>query len=214
MSTLSGFLNLGVGLSGSTVIVPPSGTNYSAQPVLFDSAASGVMLLGVSCVFGPVSGSWGTLTVAGVTDEFGNSVFAGTLAAPFTPVNGQLVVVPQGNIALVVGSQFTAAPGSVVQGNQQGSLASGSVELSSGAYTLVLASGARNALTLQNTSNIDNISLIVGGNSQPVSGAVPSSVIPPFQAWPPPSMGDFVSTDSIWAKCGRAGTTISFLTGS
>lgn len=214
MSSLSGFLNLGVGLSGSTVLVPPSGTNYFAQPVLFDSAASGVMLMGVSCVFGPVSGAWGTLTVAGVTDEFGNPIYAGTLAAPFTPVNGQLVVVPQGNIALVVGSQFTAAPGSIAPGNQQGTLTSGSAVLTTGAYTMVLASGARSALSLQNTSNVDNISLIIGGSSQPASGAVPSSIIPPFQAWPPPSMGDFVSIDFIWATCGRVGTTIAYLTGS
>jgi hypothetical protein len=215
MSSLSGFLNLGVGLSGSTVIVPPAGTNYAPQPVTFEAIPGGLMLLGVSCVFGPVSGSWGTLTVAGVTDQAGNPLApAATLQSPFTPANGQLVTVPAGDISIVMGSQFSVAPVGSAPGNQQGTLTSGSASLASGAYTMVLASGARSAIAIQNTSNSDRISLIVGATSQPVSGAVPSAIIPPFASWPPPSMGDFVSTDTIWAISSHEGTIVSFLIGS
>jgi hypothetical protein len=212
--SISGYLTLGTALSGSTVITPPTGTNYAPQVVNFTTMAGGISLLGTSAVFGPVVGSWGTLTVFGVTDELGNPVIApGTLQSPFTPVNGQLVYVPMGDISIVVGSQFTAVPVSSAGGNQQGTLTSGAVTLTNNSYSLVLPSGARSALALQNTSNIDTISLVIGGTLQPVSGSAPSSVIPPFQAWPPPSMGDFVSTDFIWAMSGRMGTTLTFLTG-
>jgi hypothetical protein len=110
MSGIAGYLNLGTGLSGSVVVPPPSGAGYAPQPVNFSSALGGVMLNGISCTFGPVTAPWGTLTAFNVTDSSGNPYFAGTLQAPFTPLVGQLVTVPQGNISLAVGSQFSAGP--------------------------------------------------------------------------------------------------------
>jgi hypothetical protein len=51
------------------------------------------------------------LTCFGVDDEAGNPVITpGTLQAPFTPMIGQMVTVPQGNISIVMGSQFSVAP--------------------------------------------------------------------------------------------------------
>ena len=112
---LNGYLNLGTALSGSTVVTPPSGTNYAAQPVSFTSAPGGGQINNVLCTFGPVSGSWGTLTVFGVTDGSGNPLTPpGTLQQPFTPLNGQLVVVPPGDVSVVVGAQFAAGPGSFI----------------------------------------------------------------------------------------------------
>ena len=49
----------------------------------------------------------GTLVCFGVTEDQAGTialVAPGTLQVPFTPVNGQLVVVPPGNISLVVGA--------------------------------------------------------------------------------------------------------------
>lgn len=113
--SLNGFLDLGTAISGTAVVTPPSGTNYAAQPVSFEVQAGGVQLNDVNCVFGPVSGSWGTLTVFGVTDGSGRALTApGTLQQPFAPLNGQLVVVPPGDITLVAGAQFAAGPGAFV----------------------------------------------------------------------------------------------------
>lgn len=212
----NGFLQLGTAISGTVVVTPPSGANYLGQPVTFDVFTGGIQLTDVNCVFGPVSGSWGTLTCFGVTEDQGGTIVVvapGTLIAPFTPLNQQLVVVSPGNISLVVGAQFAAGPVASAPGNQQGSLTSGVVALATGAYTLILASGARSALALQNTSNADVISLVIGAAVQPPSGEAPSAIIQPQGSWPPASLGNFVSTDSIWALCGRAGTSLSYLVG-
>ena len=123
--SLTGFLDLGTALSGTAVATPPSGTNYAAQPVSFTPVEGGGQLSDVNCTFGPVSGSWGTLTVFGISDGFGNALTApGTLQQPFTPLNGQLVVVPPGSISLFLGAQIptelgTVASGLVGTGNSQ-----------------------------------------------------------------------------------------------
>jgi hypothetical protein len=207
--SISGFLNLGTALSGTVIVPPPSGAGYAPQPISFNSAAGGVTLNGVSCVFGPVTAPWGTLTSFNVTDTEGNPYWAGTLAVPLTPVTGQLVVVPQGNITLVVGAQFTVAPSAPVV--KQGSTTSGSVTLSSGAYSMVLASGARNMILLTETSGFP-VRIVLGG-SLPPSGATGYSLIPPNGTWPPSSMADFVPTDEIWALGTAGSQELNYITG-
>lgn len=141
--SIQGYLNLGVALSGSVVVTPPSNSGYAPQAISFDTFVGGVTLNGVSCVFGPVTAPWGTLTVFGITDVSGNPMFpAGTLQAPFTPLVGQIVTVPQGNITLVVGSQFNASvaaqetvPPLTYTGPYSGVVGSGSAVLvASGTY--------------------------------------------------------------------------------
>lgn len=210
---ISGFLNLGTGFSGSTLVTPPSGTNYAAQSVSFTALAGAIALNGNSCVFGPVSGSWGTLVAFGVTDTNGLPYWSGTLKTPFAPVNGQLVIVPQGDVTLVVGSQMVATPATTVVSPAQGPTVSGSVALSSGSYSLVLASGARKALSLTNTSASGLVQILLGGVSAPASGAAGYSIIPPYGNWPSAGLGDFVPTDSIWAIATASGVTLNYFTG-
>ena len=115
--SLYGFLDLGTAVSGNAVVTPPSGANYAAQPISFELFTGGLQLSNVNCVFGPVSGSWGTLTVFGVTDGSGTPYVApGTLQQPFTPLNGELVVAAPGSIALSIGTQFPAGAGTVASG--------------------------------------------------------------------------------------------------
>ncbi len=213
--SISGYLDLGTAIVSGAIVTPPAGTNYAAQPVTFDEVAGGITLSGVSCTFGPVSGSWGTLTCFMVSDQNGNPYWPGTLAAPFTPVNGQLINVPQGNISLVVGGQLSAAPADVVvSAPQKGPTTSGSVALTSGAYSAVMASGARNALLLTNTSASGIVQVLLGGVSAPASGAAGWSIIPPLGSWPPPALAGFVPTDSIWAlSAGVTGLTLNYLHG-
>ena len=211
MATLSGYLDLGTAVSGAAVIPPGAGTGYVAQPISFSVFTGGVTLNNVSALFGPVLGSWGTLTVFGVSDSQRNPVWAGTLSTPFTPVNGQIVAVPAGNIQLVVGTQFAVGPG--ISQPTHGILASGSAALASGAYTQILTSGNRNALSMQNTSSTDTIKLIVGDLNLPLSGAVPSAILPPYGKWPSDSLSAFVPSDAVWGISGQTGTVISYLTG-
>jgi hypothetical protein len=207
-ASINGYLTLGTGVSGGLVVPPPANAGYSPQPVSFTTFTGGVTLNGVTCVFGPVTAPWGTLTTFGVVDLNGNPVQPpGTLQSPFTPLVGQLVTVPQGNISIVVGSQFTAAPGCAGGGETPttGPLTSGSVTLTSGSYSLVLASGARAALVLSNVDQANAVRMILGGASAPASGASGYSLIPPYGSWPPPGMGEFTSSDAVWAM----GTTSS-----
>ena len=112
--SLNGFLDLGTAVSGNAVVTPPSGTNYAAQPISFELLTGGIQLSNVNCVFGPVSGSWGTLTVFGVTNGSGTPYVApGTLQQPFTPLNGELVVAAPGSIALSIGTQVPVEGGAV-----------------------------------------------------------------------------------------------------
>ena len=214
MSATTGYLQLGTGISGTTVVTPPSGTNYYGQPIAFSAIPGGIQISSQNCVFGPVSGSWGTLTSFGVTDASGNAVVApGTLQQPFTPVNGQLVVVPPGNISLVIGSQFAAGPGAFVSRNASGPTATGSVGVVSEYYTQVVGSGAYNVLSLQNMSQSDTVSLRVGDGTQPASGAVPTAVLGPFGTWPPGN-STFVPNGPVWAISRTDnGTTVAFMTG-
>lgn len=211
----SGYLQLGTAISGGVVVTPPSGTNYVGQPVTFDVIVGGIQISNTNCVFGPVSGVWGTLSVFGVTEDQAGitPVLApGTLQSPFTPVNGQLVIVPPGNITLVVGSQFATGPGAYLP-NVSGPTTSGFVSLVSSGYTQVLPSGARNVLNVQNMSQIDAVYLVFGGDTAPASGVTPSVVLPPFQTWPPPG-SNFTTTDAVWATCGLvSGTVLSWLKG-
>ena len=45
-----------------------------------------------------------TVAAAGIIDAFGNTLFSGMLATPFTPTDGELVIVPLGDIALTQGT--------------------------------------------------------------------------------------------------------------
>lgn len=215
--SINGFLTLGTSLSGMVVVPPPAGTNYVPQPISFDLVAGGVTLNGISCVFGPVSGSWGTLSVFGVTDEANNPYWVGTLAQPYAPVNGQLVVVPQGNIALVVGAQIFASPGTPTptpstSGSVIGNTVSGSIVMSSGSYTLAVGAGLRGALVLTNPSS-GNVNVILGGSLPPLSGAAGYTIIPPFGSWPPTGLYDFVPSDTVWALSSVDGIPLNTLVG-
>ena len=213
MAAINGYLDLGIALSGTTVITPPASANYAAQPVSVDVVTGGVLLSNINCVFGPVSGGWGTLTCFGITDGSGNALTApGTLQQPFTPLNGQSVVVPPGSIQLVVGSQFAAGPGAFVE--RAGPTTSGSVALTSGAYTAVVPSGNYGLLTVQNLALNDTVKLRVGDTVAPASGAVPTAVLSGLGVWPQPGLG-FVPNGPVWAIAGTqpTGTTVSFLTG-
>lgn len=211
--SINGYLNLGTALSGQVITPPPSGAGYSPQPVVFNTVGGGVALNGVTSIFGPVSGSWGTLTCFSVTDVSGNVYAAGTLQAPYTPLNGQLVQVPQGSLTLVLGSQFSAAPAAVVStSGPKGPTTSGSVVLASGGYTNVLASGSRNMILLQNTDPINIMQVILGPN-QPPSGATGYAIVDGNQSWPPPSFGNFVPTDAIWVMPQINNQVLNYITG-
>lgn len=212
--SINGYLNLGTAVVSGAVVPPSSGAGYAPQFVNFDTFPGGATLNGVSCLFGPLTAPWGTLTCFSVTDVSGNTVVPpGTLQSPFTPQLGQYVTVPQGSITLVLGSQFSAQPGFVVTSTPaKGATVSGSVALSSGAYTLVLASGLRNLLVLSNTDGGNTVRVILGG-TQPASGANGYSLIQPWGTFPPPSMAEFVPTDAIWALASGPGQTLNYLTG-
>ena len=174
----SGYLQLGTAISGTVVVTPPSGTNYAGQPVTFDTFVGGIQLTSINCVFGPVSGAWGTLTCFGVTEDQAGTeavVAPGTLQAPFTPVNGQLVVVPPGDMSLVVGAQFAAGPGFEVSISPQplsyGGAVSGTVGTSSG--QLVASGVYTRALLIQTApGSVGNVWLNVTGGPAVVSGGV------------------------------------------
>lgn len=112
MAFVNGLLNLGTALSGTMVVTPSVESGYTALPVSYDVVSGGITLNTVNCVFGPVSGSWGTLTSFGVTDLQGNPAWAGTLAIPFTPADGQIVIAPVGQIQLALGTQYSVGPSS------------------------------------------------------------------------------------------------------
>lgn len=112
MALINGLLQLGTGLSGNAVVVPSSGAGYAAMPCSFDLSEGSIAVNVVNCVYGPVSGSWGTLTSFGVTDLAGNPVWAGTLQAPLTPANGALVLTPLGLIQLAPAAQIAISPAS------------------------------------------------------------------------------------------------------
>ena len=214
--SLTGYVVLGTGVSGGAVVQPPSGAGYAPQFVNYNLFTGGVSLNGISCIFGPVlAPGWGTLTAFGVTDMDGNPITTGTLQAPFTPLIGQLVTVPQGNLSIVVGSQFNLAPMASVAAipvQLSGPTVSGSVAIVSGAYTQVLASGARAALSLTNADQVNTVRIVLGGSGAPASGALGYSLIPPFGNWPPPGFGDFVPTDAIWAIGSAASQILNYLT--
>lgn len=213
--SINGFLTLGTALSGMVVVPPPSGTGYAPQPISFDLVPGGVTLNDISCVFGPVSGSWGTLSVFGVTDQASNPYWSGTLSAPYAPVNGQLVIVPQGNIALVVGAQIFATPAAapVPRGNPAiGSTVSGTVGLSSGSYVLAVAAGPRDMLLLTNTGT-GSVNVILGGTLPPVSGAQGYSIVPPLGSWPPPGLPGFTPTSQVWVLSSVDGVALNTLVG-
>ena len=190
----SGYLQLGTAISGTVVVTPPSGTNYAGQPVTFDTFVGGIQLTSINCVFGPVSGAWGTLTCFGVTEDQAGTeavVAPGTLQAPFTPVNGQLVVVPPGDMSLVVGAQFAAGPGFEVSISPQplsyGGAVSGTVGTSSG--QLVASGVYTRALLIQTApGSVGNVWLNVTGGPASPSPTTPlsaaHSTLPAFRRSP------------------------------
>jgi hypothetical protein len=152
--------------------------------------------------------------VFGVEDGAGNAIVSpGTLQTPYTPQVGQYVTIPQGNITLVVGSQFSASPGFVVTSTPaKGATITGSVVLTSGAYRAVVASGLRNLLVLTNTDGGNTVRVFLGA-TQPASGANGYALIAPWGTFPPPSMSEFVPTDAVWALGTSDGQVLNFLTG-
>lgn len=158
MSGINGYLNLGTALSGSVITPPPSGAGYAPQAINFNGVPGGVTLNGISCTFGPLTAAWGTLTCFNVTDASGNPYFAGTLQAPFTPMIGQLVIVPQGNIALAQGSQFNASVASQESVPNLSYTGPFSGFVGSGSAVLVASGTYRRTFTVQtlpgSTSNV------------------------------------------------------------
>lgn len=109
MPFVNGNLGLGTALVSGVIVEPVSGLAYSRVPISFDSIVGGVTLNVVNGVFGPVSGTWGTLSLFQLFDQYGNPGWAGTLQAPITPVAGQLVYIPVGSISLSVNAQVPAS---------------------------------------------------------------------------------------------------------
>ena len=103
MATLAGYLALGTAVvSGNVVVPPPSGVGYAPQAISFEGFPGGIALNDVSCSFGPVSGNWGTIASMGFLDAEMNPVWAGTVAQPFAPVSGQIILVPAGSVTLTL----------------------------------------------------------------------------------------------------------------
>lgn len=111
--SIDGFINLGNAVTGLTVATPSVDDGYVPQPISFEDAEKGVTLNSLAAIFGPVQGNWGSLTCFNITDSAGGPLWAGTLRTTITPVSGQLIVIPQGNIALILGTTFSVAPGVV-----------------------------------------------------------------------------------------------------
>lgn len=101
MGTVNGYLNLGTAVYGNEVATPSRYANYNAQPISFNSINQGTLVSDVLCIFGPVSGSWGTLTSFGITDLYRNPLFASGLSVAIPTVNGQLIQVPPGAVSIV-----------------------------------------------------------------------------------------------------------------
>ena len=175
MPAISGLLTIGTGVaSGNVVLVPPSGTNYAPQPVTFEQVNGGVALNDVSCNFGPVSGAWGTLAAIGLTDYSGNAMFAGPMAQPWAPVNGELVSVPPGSVALLIGTQFSVAP--ITASVNTGITASGTTQA-----TATLLSAQTNVVSTVAPSGAVLLPGVVEGSVSVLNrGANPLSVFPPL----------------------------------
>jgi hypothetical protein len=104
---ISGYLGLGTAVVSGVIIEPSSGAGYTRQPISFDKVVGGVTLNVVNGVFGPVTDSWGTLSLFQVFDGFGNPAFApGTLQSPSTPPVGSMLYVPVGQISLTINAQL------------------------------------------------------------------------------------------------------------
>lgn len=261
MGFINGLLNIGTALSGIAVATPPAGTNYAAQPVTYEMVSGGIALNTVSCVFGPPTGAtatpWGTISVWGITDPYGNSVWAGTMTTPFSPQSGELVVVPAGSMNLITASGAIGLPllgpyalagnptgssgaaqsitldptltltsggvlsvtsGMFIMANEPippytGALSSGVVSVSSGSYSLVLQSGVRNALILQNQDPNSTISLYFGGTVPPTGAVTPAYEMIGSSNFPPPGIGNFVLNNSIWAISTGLNSALTWLQG-
>ena len=95
-----GYLDLGAVVSGIAVVTPVD-ASYAPQLISLTTQPGGVSTSDNACVFGPVSGSWGTLTAFGLSDLNHNPICTGTLTAPIAPAPGQIIAVPPGNISVV-----------------------------------------------------------------------------------------------------------------
>ena len=95
-----GYLDLGTAVSGIAVVTPVD-ASYAPQLVSLTTQPGGVSTSDNACVFGPVSGSWGTLTAFGLSDLNHNPICTGALTAPIAPALGQIIAVPPGSISVV-----------------------------------------------------------------------------------------------------------------
>lgn len=113
MPFVSGYLNLGTSIVSGAAVVPPSGTGYAPQPILFQTVGGGIILNSNATAFGPVSGAalnpWGTLSVFSITDVSGNTAWTGTLLSPVTPVSGAIVNGPIGSVAITLNQQIAVS---------------------------------------------------------------------------------------------------------
>jgi hypothetical protein len=178
MSFVNGLLGLGVGIVSGVITEPASAAGYFRAPISFDVITGGVTLNVVNGTFGPVVGSgspWGTLSVFQVFDQFGNPGWTGTLQAPVTPVQGELIYVPVGVIALAINSQLNAS--GAASGLQP------AIFMPSGTILGNPTSGVSGPLSLTISSGLDYASGAISGTGSvfvtpATSGAIGGLIVP------------------------------------
>jgi len=145
MGSLNGYLDLGTAVTGNEVTTPPSFANYHSQPISFDVVNEGTLVSNTLCIFGPVSGTWGTLTSLGISDLNHNPLFAGLASAALVTENGLLIQIPPGAVSIVpspgppfqVSGGFIVAPTNPGLPTSSGSLWPGAVWWAGGASGLI-----------------------------------------------------------------------------
>jgi hypothetical protein len=105
MAFVTGLLDLGSALNGRGVVTPGAGLGYTSQIINYDIDDDGIGRNTADLIFGPVLGSgdapWGTLSVFGLSDLGGTAVWSGPLTVPATPLPGQLIFIPVGQLQLI-----------------------------------------------------------------------------------------------------------------
>lgn len=80
------------------------------QPIVFSAQPDGTSINDTLCTFGPVSGTWGTLTVFDVRDLNHNTFFRGTLLSSVAPRSGQLLILPPGSVTITTDIPVSDVP--------------------------------------------------------------------------------------------------------
>jgi hypothetical protein len=99
MSFINGALGLGNAIVSGSIVEPASGTNYARMPVYLNVTATGITNM-TPVQFGPVSGTWGSITSFQIFDNSGLPTWVGYLQPTLTPLNAQYLYFPPGQIVL------------------------------------------------------------------------------------------------------------------